>query len=82
MFGRTKETTGTGTRHGHGSLGTQVGDGGGWTVGGGRWTGRLDGRVRRGHGVGGHGDGRGSGTIQDRKWKGSNPPLNCAVAAV
>lgn len=48
MFGRTKETTSTGTRHGHESLGTQ-----GWDVDGGRWTGGLDGRDRRGHGVGG-----------------------------
>lgn len=49
MFGRTKETTSTGTRHGHESLGTQGWDGG--TVGDGQadWTGG----VRRGHGVGG-----------------------------
>lgn len=77
MFGRTKETTSTGTRHGHESLGTQ-----GWDVG--RWAmDRRTGRTRSARSrCGRHGDGRGSGTIQDRKWKGSNPPLNCAVAAV
>lgn len=55
MFGRTKETTSTGTRHGHESLGTQGWDGGRWAVDEGQtdWTGGLNGRDRRGHGVGG-----------------------------
>lgn len=51
MFGRTKETTSTGTRHGHESLGTQGWDVGSWAMDDGQ--GGLDGRDRRGHGVGG-----------------------------
>jgi hypothetical protein len=49
MFRRTKETTSTGTRHGHESLGTQGWGGGRWTVGDGRWT-MGDGRWAMGDG--------------------------------
>lgn len=83
MFRRTKETTSTGTRHGHESLGTQ-----GWerrTADGGQsdgWTGGQDGRDRRGHGVGGTATDGEAERFKTEKWKGSNPPLNCAVAAV